>query len=414
MSDSKINILQRLEAGEITAEEAMNLINRLNESPTSPPPAGHHRDFGNPVDPRQINPHKSHSAHERRHHEHHEHYETYDDYDHSGTTDWVSSLVGWVGDVVEDITGDIKDWEVTTNLSDIFSGTYGHHNKAETFTSQPVLQGLTQLDLNGKNDKIEIYSYDGDCVQIHCEYDARRPDSYVKFHEENGHISLWFDDKAMRSVKIVCQVPRVHIGHIHAVTKNARIMLGGITAGDISLTTKNDGIFLESVNCGGLTANTTNDKIKAMVISGENIHLETTNSRITAEDVHAGALTLKTTNAGIKTAHLDVTHLIMKTTNTRLKLEDTLAGDVAFWDDERTLEAYTTNGGIKFCVPEGIGVNIEANTTDSKVTSEIPLYRSEGSTKHHLVGESMDYAMSGRRLRARLNTTNGSVKILAV
>ena len=408
MPENKMKILQRLEAGEITAEEAMAMMNQLRE-PGTPPP-GHHHSTG-PVDPRQIDPRKAHHTHDS--HKAYGTYESREDYDHH-RQDWVDNLVGWVGEVVEDIAGGIKDMEVSVNLSDIFSGSYGHNRRTETFTSHPVSQSLARLYLNGKNDKIEIFAYDGDCVQIHCTYDARRPDSYVQYHEENGQISLWFEDKAMRSVQVICQVPRVHIGHIHAVTKNARIHLQDITAGDIELSTKNGGILMESVSCGGLTASTRNDNIKAVAVSGENILLETTNSKITAEDIHAASLSLKTTNAGIKTANLDVTHLVIKTTNSRLKLEDTLMNlGHAFWDGERTVEAFTTNGGIKLFIPSGVGLNIEASTTDSKVVCDVPLYRAEGSSKTYLKGESMDYGMASRRLQVRLGTTNASVKVLA-
>jgi len=403
MSDSKIRILQRLEAGEITAEEAMSMMNQLNESP-APPPSSHHPGPGQ-VDPRQIDPRKS------KGYQSHQSF----DYDtHSDASNWLDNLLGWVGETVEDIAGSIKDSDVSVNLSDIISGTYGHYKHTESFVSKPILQGLTQLDINGKNDKVEIYAYDGDCVQIHCDYDARRPESYVEFHDENGHVALWFDDKSMRSVRVICHVPREHIGHIHAVTKNGRIQLVDITAGDINLSTKNDGILLESINCSSLTATTRNDNIKAMAITGESILLETTNSKITAADIHATSLTLKTSNAGIKTANLDVTHLALKTTNARLKIEDTLLNTAAFWENERSLDAYTTNGGVRLSVPRGIGLAAEARTTDGKVTSEVPLYGSEGSTKNHLVGESMDYATASRRLRVRLGTTNASVKIFEV
>jgi len=401
MTDNNLKILQRLESGEITAEEALAMMNRQKPAPPMPGPSSTREES---IDPRQIDPRKSHHIHEG--------HDTYEDHS-TGNPEWLDNLLGWVGETVDDIAGSIKDSEVSANISDIFSGSYGHYNHTESFTSRPVLQGLTQLDIHGKNDKIEIYAYDGDCVQLHCEYDARRPDSYVQFHEEDGHIALWFDDKSMRSVKVVCRVPRVHIGYLNAVTKNARIHLADITARDINLSTKNDVILLESIRCGGLTANTRNENIKAMAIQGENILLETTNAKITVSDIHANALTLNTTNASIKTAYLDVSHLSLKTTNTRIKLEETLLNSSEYWEGERTLEAYTTNGGIRLRMPGDIGLSIVANTTDSKVTSEVPLYR-EDTHKTRLVGETMDYAVAGRKLRVQLGTTNASIKILSM
>jgi len=404
MSDNKLRILQRLESGEITAEEAMAMISQYS-GPATPPPTGTPVARGpNQLDPRQADPRKS-----QPHHSYNP--ETRDGHH---TPDWIDNMVGWVGNFVEEVTDSVRDTEVVANLSDIVSGTYGHHKKTENFTSAPILQGLSQLELSGKNDIIEIYAYDGDRVQIRCDYDSRRPDGYVQFHDENGHIALWFDEKIMRSVRITCYIPRVQIGHIHAITKNARIQAADITAGEINLTTKNDKIVIESIRCGNLTAITKNEKINAAAIFAENIHLETANDKITVQDLHATHVTLKTTNAGIKTAAIDAVHLVMNTTNAGLKMQNTLPYTGAFWEGERTLEAYTTNGSIKLGIPGGIGFAVEASTNDGKVTSSVPLYESERSSKTYLEGESTDYATTGRRLNVRLGTTNASVKILAV
>jgi len=394
MTDMKMKILERLEAGEITAEEALAMMGQIKEP--------------GPVDPRQIDPRKAPHFHEPLNNYRHE------DFSFDDTPDWLDSIVGWVGEVVEEITDSVKDSDVKSNVSDLLSGTYGHYKRTESFTSQPVLQGLSRLELGGKNEKIEIYAYDGNCVQIRCDYDARRPNEYVQFHDENGHIALWFDEKAMRSVKVMCYVPRVHIGHVQAVTKNARIVLADINAAEISLTTKNDKITVESAICSALTAITKNDSIKIADVSGDNIHIETSNDKITAEDIHAGSVTLKTTNAGIKTANIDAVHLVMNTTNASLKMKDTLPDASGLWECERTLDAFTTNGSIRLGMPGGIGFAVEANTTDGKVTCDIPLYRTDGSGKMHLVGESMDYAAGTRRLRVKLGSTNASVKIGAV
>ena len=401
MPDSKLTILQRLEAGEITAEEAMALINRLNES--SAPSQNQRPD---PADPRQINPNNSRQANDDYGHQ------FQGDYEHHDKNNWIQNLTGWVGEMVDDISDSLGDMDIRVGLMDIFGD---HHRMTETFTSSPVLQNLAQLNLNGKNDKIEIHAYDGDCVQIQCTYDARHPDCHVDFHDENGCISLLFEDKAMRSVRVMCRVPRVRIGQLHAHTKNAQIHLADINAEDIQAHTKNDKIIMESVTCKELTANTRNAGIKARAVSGANILLETTNAKITVEDIRAGSLNLKTTNAGIKTAYLDVAHLTMKTTNSGLKLEDAYMSDgPTAWDSEHTLEAHTTNGNIRLNLPSGMGLNIDARTTSGKIACDVPLYWVNESSKTHLKGESMDYAASGRRLKANLSTTNASVKILGM
>jgi len=406
----KLQILQRLQKGEITAEEALKLMNQGQDAPT-PPPVSSQSDT---VDHRQINPNKPHTPPPPKFHQqdfHHDHHGFDYDHRHDNEPGWAESIFGWVGDVVESVTDSIRDLDIEANVSDFFGGGLSHNKNTVHFASAPILQGLAQLELHGKNDKIEIHGYDGDNVQIQCAYDARHPDSQIYFSDENGKVSLLFHEKEFRSVQVLCRVPQAHVGQLIAVTKNARIHVAGINAGDISLTNKNDSIWVEEINCDHLTATTKNAGIKARTITGGTILIETTNSKITAEDIHAGSLSLITTNSGIKTAALDAVHLLIKTSNTGLKLEETLIGcNELFWDGERSIEAYTTNGGVRFFVPDGIGIHLEAGTTGSKVTCEVPLYGATGS-RSYVKGESINYATAGRRLNVRLKTTNAGIKI---
>ncbi|MCL2361015.1 MAG: DUF4097 family beta strand repeat-containing protein [Defluviitaleaceae bacterium] len=400
----KLQILQRLQAGEITAEEALAFMNQGQEAP---PSVGSQ---SGPVDHKQSNPNRPPHSHSGTHSQdtqgHHEY-----DYDHRRESGWTDGLFSWVGDVVETVTDSIRDMDIDVNISDFFGGNFSHNKNTVRFDSGPVLQGLTQLELHGKNEKIEIFGYDGDIVQIQCAYDARYPDAHVHFSDENGVVSLLFNEKEFRSVQVLCRVPQAHIKQLIAATKNAKIHIANITAGDIELTNKNDPIHIEEIKCDKLVAHTKNGGIKARAITGGDIHLETTNSKITAEDIHAHNLSLITTNSGIKTAALDAVHLRMKTTNTGIKLEDTLIGcNNLFWDGERSIEAYTTNGGVRFLVPEGIGFHVEAETSGGRVTCEMPLYGAVGD-RTYVKGESMNYATSGRRLNVRLRTTNSSIKI---
>ena len=407
----KLTILQRLQAGEITAEEALALMNQAQEGPTPPTAHSSQSNGQAPVDSRQINPdthHAQHSTHFTGQSNHQEHYGHHDHHQEPG---WADSLFGWIGEVVDEVTSEFKDMDISANISDVLSGTFSHNKRSVNFVSKPILQSLAQLELHGKNDKIEIHGYEGDCIQIQCDYDARYPDAYVHFHEENGTVALLFEDKTMRSVRVLCKVPRVQIGHLIAATKNDRIHLVDVTASDISLETKNDNIYVEAVNCGSLSAQTRNGNIKTRAISGGNIHLETTNSKITAEDIHAQSLTLITTNAGVKTAAIDSINTYIKTTNTGLKLEETMVSSgPLFWDGERSLEAYTTNGGIRFLLPEGIGLSVEANASGGKVNCNVPLYSTEGN-KSYVKGESINYSTTGRRLNVKLHTTNANIKI---
>jgi len=409
MSDNKIKILQRLEAGEITAEEALAMISQIKDEHSAATPKPPFE--GNGPNPNIEHNHETYDF-ESVNFGAHGKYQSHRDYEHQRSGDWIDGIVGWVGELVGDIADDIKDMEVPVNLPDIIRGSFSHNKRAETFVSEPILQNLTKLVIYGKNDNIEIYPYDGDRVQVNCAYDARRPDEYVHFQEENGCISLLFDEKLMHSVRAICQVPRTHIGQLYAATKNGTIHIMDTIADDIQIETKNDNIHVENITCKTLVAHNRNANIKSQAITGTEVILETSNAKITAEDIHAVSLTLKTSNANIRPSNLDVVHLYINTTNANLKLENLLPADGAsFWENEHTLEASTTNGTVRFYIPNGIGLDIEANTTNGKVTSDVPLYNAENSVKARLKAQSMNYTTAGRKFKVILNTSNANVKI---
>jgi len=380
----KMTILRQLEAGEITANEAMALMSQTRpQEPTEPKQPQTWQPNSNTPPPL---PHDF-----RNDHTFQEDHDFRNDHGPHHQPSWAEGIFGWVGELVEDITDGLKDIDIDLD----FTGFGGGHTRNVVFASKPVSQSLNLLELHGKNDKIEIQSHDGDVVHIQCEYTAKRPEDTVHFSDNGGNVSLMFDDKTMRSVKILCRVPRVHINELYAETKNDSISVVNIAGGNINLVTKNDPIHLEAINCKTLSARTKNDNIKARAISADSITFATTNSKITVDDIHAGEVCLTTTNAGIKTFAINATHIKLQTTNAGLKLDDALVCDGSlFWEGERTLEAFTTNGGIKFRVPHGAELCLEASTSMGRVQCGIPLYNVLDS-KSYLKGESIGYPRLG-------------------
>ena len=137
MNVNKITILKRLEAGEITASEALALMN--DTSPTPDP---------KPQDPGRSAPFQNHP-------QNHPLYD-HNEYHHHQESNWTDGIFNWVGEVVGEITSEIKDWDIGVNISDVVRGNYSHNKHTEYFTSKPITQSLAKLELHGKNDKIEI------------------------------------------------------------------------------------------------------------------------------------------------------------------------------------------------------------------------------------------------------------------
>jgi len=399
MADYKIEVLKQLEEGKISAEDALAMLGQ--QKPPTPPmsTAGQTRGVP-PVSPTGT-------GHTGQVHG----FESRRDSASPSASNWLDDLVGWVGDVVHDVVEGVQDMGISDNIADFVGGVYGHHKMSETFASQVISQGISGLTLVGKNARVNVRGYDGDVIRVECNYDSRRPDAEVYFHEENGVFQLVYDEKMMRSMSINCEVPRVMISEVLVASKNAKVLVEGLTAGRVRIASKNDGIKAESISCTDLIIQNRNDAIRALGIGAENIHLETTNTKIVVESIRANIAELKTTNARIQTENVDVINMHLQTTNSGLKLSKMFHG-IDNWDGERVLEAHTTNGGIAFVAPSDMALKIQAYTTHGKIACGREDLAYSDFSKGYINGESFDYEHRGNKMAVKLSTTNSSIKVL--
>ena len=366
MTDKKAEILKQLEQGNISADQALAMLNQQpNETPPPMPPP-----------PVQENFHREGYRHEAQHSE----YEP----------GWVESMFSWVGDAIQDVAEEIHDWDISTSISDLVSGTYSNNKMRQVFSSHPISQSIAAVTVVGKNAKVEVQGYDGDCVRMECVYNARRADADVYMHEENGHIELAYDEKIMRSMSILCHVPFAAIGELRVASKN-------------------DTVKIFDVNCTTLMAANRNAAIKACNVTATSIAMETTNDNIKISNIRAHNASLKTKNARIHVEFVDISHLKMTTTNAGLKFKSNLfATDT--WTGERIIEAETTNAGVSIFVPTDAALKLDATTRGGNVSFQRELYLAE-SAKNHVRGESSDYNFAGKKLNICLKTSNASVKV---
>ena len=380
MTDKKAEILKLLEQGKITADEALALLNQQPSSSSTPPP------FQSPP------------ANNQHYHEP----------DHSEVEPgWVENLFGWVGDVVNDVAEEIRDWDVSLDLADIFVGS---NKRREVFTSNFVSQGIAAITIVGKNARVEVQGYGGDCIRVECTYNARRPETEVYLHEENGRIELVYDEKQMRSMGVFCQVPHTMINEMRIANKNDKIIIEDITAGNVQLYNKNDTIKANNINCTSFMAANRNAAIKTNTLSAQNIAMETTNDNIALENVRANTAALKTTNSRIHVEYVDIAHLKLSTTNAGLKFKNNFfAADS--WTGERIIEASTTNSGVSIIVPVDAALKLDASTRGGSISCQREDVFFSESTRHHLQGKSSDYDFASKKLVLNLRTTNASVKV---
>ena len=242
MNDRKTAILKQLELGEITADQALAMLNQVPEN--TPPPK---------------------TDHNQRHTE-----------EHTANPSWIDGLANWVENVTGEVIDSVRDWDF--DISDILDS---GHKRNEFFESSLLDQGIKSLTIVGKNARVEVHGYDGNTVKIECKINARYHNANIYLHEENGHIELVFEQKQMRSVAVECYVPHVLVKELIIENKNSKIVASNL-------------------NIGSADIRTTNGQIKIKNIRGNVANLTTTNSSIKVEEIDINHLRLKTTNAGLK------------------------------------------------------------------------------------------------------------------
>ncbi|MCL2397737.1 MAG: DUF4097 domain-containing protein [Defluviitaleaceae bacterium] len=396
-NEGKIKVLEMLSEGKITTAEALELLKQFPEEEER---QGYDR-----IDPRQINPNKVHHTYETEREP-----EGLGHKINEGIKDVLGVDFADIGNSIRENLEDLGDLDINLDLADIFVG-HGYQSSI-TYVSDPIGQNIAALRLLGKNAKVEVVGCDGNQLRITCKFKAKRPDAQVFVNEDKGSYEVLYDYNAMRSMQIYCEVPRVLVEEIHAETKNDKVEMWRINARHIDLLTKNAAIKIGDIQAKEIIAKTGNDNIYAERIKAREIALQTSNAKIAIERITADIARLTTTNSKVVTEGSDIKHLFVKTTNAGIKLENifkALGPDA--WGGERTIDAYTTNGGVTMYIPRDVAATVQASTSNGRIDCDLHHMLAGEMSKNYINGRSQSYDTSAKKVKVGIRTTNATIKI---
>ena len=156
-------------------------------------------------------------------------------------------------------------------------------------------------------------------------------------HQRTNFLERMF--AASRRDKVVVQLPAGFAGAVEINTTNASIKGEKLQlAGPVVLITRNAKIDLENVAAGQLRMDTSNAKLTLEKVSAEHIELHTSNAPISVERVTAQTLYAKTSNGAIKTEGLDAQAVDLTTSN------GAISGELAGKPEDYSVESATSNG----------------------------------------------------------------------
>ncbi|MCL2235167.1 MAG: DUF4097 family beta strand repeat-containing protein [Defluviitaleaceae bacterium] len=393
MNENRMKILEMLQEGKITVDEAMAMLAQIPEDEPQ------HR---------YEEPRYSRDRHDREP-------EVFD-FGNVGAT-----IKGAFSDVISAL--DDIDIDVRVDLG----GGKKHH---KNFVSAPITTDtIPSLRLLGKNAPVMIRGHDGNEIHINAKYVAKSRGATLHVQENGGNYELLYDYNAVRYVLVECYVPRhVLVEYLHGETKNSAVELYDTRAGQVELLTKNSKIYIEDVNASHIVARTRNGNLYANGVTAINLDLETSNSKIDIEDVTARVARLTTSNAKINTENVNIQQLYMKTSNAAIKLEDAFDFEAETYQEpefgsqirpedrvaaavERVIEATTSNATVQMYVPRDVAVKLQASTTNGRIDSTLTNLITHEISKNYLHATSQNYDTAAKKARIDIKTSNGTVKI---
>lgn len=368
MKEERLKILEMLQEGKITTEEALELLKQVPDE-----------------DERQYEDRRP--IWEQR--PPHTHYRP----DFS----WIEDLRNAVEETVR--SGLYPDEDVI--------GT-----KREKFTfNSDIGDNIRALVFEGKNAPVKMVAYGGDRIEVEAQYKAKSGwNPYIALTEENNVYSLSYDDNALYMLGISVRVPdKAQIDSISLKTKNASILVDDMKARKIELSTKNESIKVSDTKGDSLYCETKNASIVLNDIEMREIDAHTAHSKISLDDVDAVFVRLITSNAKIDISDSDIVQLYAETSNSPLRFED-----IGYRDGERLccIDAITTNGQITIRLPrEDFKCKLKASTTHGGIFSELNDMVYQANEPNYAEAQAIGYETAENKLNLNLQTTNYGIYI---
>lgn len=343
-------------------------------------------------------------------------------------------------DNIEDIGTDIGNalYGLFDGLKD-FSGSFGRHNY-DTITSNLTmdLSGLENpsLDLRAINGDINILPSQEDHIKIDvtCQYKKgllAQDEAYFDFTNKDGKISFIPRYNSNISIKLDVSLPEKHYDNIELKTSNGKIYTSRLNAKSaqystsnasinleeanvelIDLTTKNGKIEIKSTNSKDIKAYTTNASIDLKDTNSEKIVANTGNGKIILNNISSLDTVCKTSNGSIDIDSIDSSILSLTTSNAKISLSKVNPRNM------KSLKMLTSNGSISAeinALDKEIIIDLETSMGSINTDLQELVYttnKQQNLGLKKILAHSLDYDLDKDHLSLIASTSNGSITII--
>ncbi len=341
---------------------------------------------------------------------------------------------------LEDIGSDIGNV-----LSNMFDGlkelgnSFGFKHSYETITTDLDLDLSTienpSLELKAINGSIGMRPTDMDklFIKVTCQYknglfslDEPYFDFYVKDNKVvfnpkyNNNISIKLDvllpkkhyeEIVLDSTNGKIGIWDLNVDTLNCITTNSSIDIVDINAKEIDLATKNGRIECRDTSSNIIKANTTNSNIFLMNIECKEIDVRTANAKIILNDIDGERIGCKTSNGSIEVEDISCDIIHLNTSNGRIICNEIDTNKI------KDIRLITSNSSINFRLPNSSrDTYFDLETSMGNINLEIPnlIYKTNRQVNlglKNIVAHSVDFDENKDHLRFIASTSNGSIKI---
>ena len=399
MKEEKTMILKMLEEGKITSDEAIKLLEALEEK----------EDFQHK---------KSKSSRSDQYKD--EEKNIFDDLEDLGSD---------IGNTLFDIFDGLKD----------FSTSLGFKNNYDTTTTELEMDLNSMenpsLDLRAINGDINLISTDEDAllIKVICQYKkglliANEP--YFDFTNVDGKIIFNPKYNSNISITLEISIPEKFYNQVKLNTTNGKIYIKGLNSRSVKCETSNSHIEVEGGNIDLIDLTSKNGKIMIKDINSKDIQTYTTNASIEIRSTNSESIDAKTGNGNIVLNNIKGVDINCKTSSSPIELSEieselisliSSSGKILLSDintnNTKNINLTTSNGSI---ICEMFNLNKEATfdleTSMGNINLNLPdlIYTTNKQVNlglKKIIAHSIDYDLNRDHLKFVASTSNGSINI---
>lgn len=274
---------------------------------------------------------------------------------------------------------------------------------AEEYAKSFAVTSRANVRVNADNASVRITTSDAASVQFNVSYDGWGSDGpQIDSHQQGRVTELtvrtptrWWPWFGRTRLSIEVHMPKT--SDLNVETSNGAVDVASVD-GNVVIHTSNGTIRLQQIT-GTIDAGSTNGTIALAELKG-NIKAGTTNGTIRA-DALDGQCQLSTTNGHVQvTGRFDA--LEISSGNGSVVAEAQAGSTVA-----SAWRIHTTNSSVNLAIPKSLKANLDAGTTNGRITLEFPNEHTDGGTE-------VRTTLNGGGQEVSVHTTNGPIHLRGI